>query len=119
MNEGESSPPFSLSRSFSQYLVGALFFSFYHLFLLRLGPLGSIFLSVDILFFFYISFSFLRFVRARARARSFAPRGLIRTRERMRCARPNNPFGKHKGGSAYATVCGRIFGIPARARNTS
>lgn len=68
MNEGESSPPFSLSRSFSQYLVGALFFSFYHLFLLRLGPLGSIFLSVDILFFFYISFSFLRFVRARARA---------------------------------------------------
>lgn len=50
-----------------------------------------------------------------------APRGLIRTRERMRCARPNNPFGKNegRGSTAYATVCGRIFGIPGRARNTS
>lgn len=46
------------------------------------------------------------------------PRGLIRTRERMRCARPNNPFERGTGeeSSAYATVCGRIFGIPGRAK---
>lgn len=45
------------------------------------------------------------------------PHGLIRTRERMRCARPNNPFEKgREESSAYATVCGRIFGIPGRAK---
>lgn len=107
---------FSLPFSPLSSPIGAPCIFFYRLlyFLLRARS-GPILLSVDIrLFFFYISFSFFWFLRILlvvlfGRAKECAALGLIT---------PSEGTGGRES-SAYATVCGRIFGILDRAKRAA